>query len=151
MINRYMFRGKRIDTGEWVQGWLLFHDIIREHNAGLSVGTTDMSTECEFRCNAIRVDKLSIGQCTGLKDINGVLIFDGDIFEWACSENDDKTFGPVKYGAMGNYYDDNNNADGFIIDWEKDFALRKELGFWCSRLEIIGNIHDKNLLKEDNA
>lgn len=71
MENRYLFRGKRIDTGEWVQGYLYG---IWERNYILWGMTNDIP-------DMVEVDPETICQCTGIKDKNGKLIFENDILE----------------------------------------------------------------------
>ena len=71
MEDRYLFRGKRIDNGEWVYGAVLFHDsdaatIFNQHPADGSL-------------QGFEVDVETICQCTGLKDKRGRLIFENDI------------------------------------------------------------------------
>ena len=70
MENRYLFRGKRIDNGEWVYGDLV-HSVYKKddtcvgrYGAGVGIHTVDPSTIC---------------QCAGLKDKNGKLIWENDI------------------------------------------------------------------------
>ena len=79
MKDRYLFKAKRTDNGEWVKGALVYDDrdklyrIITEIN--YSTGT------CLTTDNAPRVDKSTICQCTGLKDKNGKLIWGNDIVD----------------------------------------------------------------------
>ncbi len=88
MENRYLFRGKRIDNGEWVKGNLIqscdatdgWETII------IPVKNSNMFTKhikhgygnLGFE-NWYRVDASTICQCTGLRDKNGKLIWENDI------------------------------------------------------------------------
>ncbi len=81
MENRYLFRGKRIDNGEWVEGFYFCmthpdgrhtHHFIMPIGADLSLGTPIEKIQVE-------VDPSTVCQCTGLKDKNGRMIFESDI------------------------------------------------------------------------
>ena len=71
--NRYLYRAKRKDNGEWVEGAYYIEPytdkcfIIQWNSTGLGFN--------EF----IEVDGSSVCQCTGLKDKNGKLIWENDI------------------------------------------------------------------------
>lgn len=88
-------------------------------------------------------------QCTGLKDNNGRLIFEGDII---CTN--DKTVGVVKFGKYGGN-DWEGWHFGYYIDWlryadinSRKPTLRKDFWFWVKQreIEIIGNIHQNKEL-----
>lgn len=65
MNREIKFRGKRIDNGEWVYGYLADEDYIND------IDSIDLSS--------IEVDRDTVGQFTGLFDKNGKEIFEGDI------------------------------------------------------------------------
>lgn len=77
MEDRYLFKAKRIDNGEWVKGALVYDDRDRLYRIiteiSYSTGT------CLTADIAPRVDKSTICQCTGLKDKNGKLIWENDV------------------------------------------------------------------------
>ena len=68
MNDRYLFRAKRIDTGEWYIGNLVDcpdgRNVIAEVGGNWALHEVDPSTIC---------------QCTGLKDKNGNMVFENDI------------------------------------------------------------------------
>ena len=69
MEDRYLYKAKRLDNGEWVQGYLFG---IWEKRYILWGTTNDIP-------NMIEVDPTTICQCTGLKDKNGKLIWENDV------------------------------------------------------------------------
>ena len=78
MNDRYLFRAKRIDNAEWVEGYLFR---ISEHNPPF-IMLNDRYGESH------EVDPSTICQCTGLKDKKGKLIWENDIvkFDTYCYE-----------------------------------------------------------------
>ena len=72
MENRYLYRGKRIDNGEWVVGH--FYEFMGK----------SYIFEPPFTSKALtyEVEPSTICQCTGLKDKNDKQIFENDIVSY---------------------------------------------------------------------
>lgn len=75
MESRYLYRGKRIDNGEWVEGYLSYPFCTEKGNESYYFYAKD---SLDFFCHCV-VDASTICQCTGLKDMNGKLIWENDI------------------------------------------------------------------------
>lgn len=132
-MREILFRGKRIDTGEWVEGsYVLARDIVSEKIGHLIVKIgTDMVRGELFDFEI--VDPSTVGQYTGLT-ANGKKIFEGDIVTGFF--NHEKIVGYIFYGSY---------ASCFI---QRDGLLGIGLNNASDWLEIIGNIHDNPELLE---
>lgn len=126
-MDRNLFRGKRLDNGAWVRGYLVHADLIREHNSGCGLMTTNMSTDADFECPVVRIDAATIGQCSGLRDKNGKLIYEGDI----CRHKSGRLAQIVWHDFTGSWDLKAINSIGMV-----------ENNIYWLRWEIIGNIHD---------
>lgn len=135
MKNRYLFKAKRVDNGEWEIGSLI----------ALPKGEYEISNKCNNPpdCDPMwdkvvithKVNPTTICQCTGLKDENGKLIWENDIVR-------------AKVGTAKVVW----NKSEWQIEWLKNDLWRKDLFYWAvedvQRIEVIGNIFDNKELLE---
>ena len=125
-MREILFRGKRIDSGEWVCGSFCMD--AREQFNGLCCvdGFIRLYNKAEGKMQMHEVDRETVGQFTGLTDKNGKKIFEGDICKHRSNYSGDFIISVVTY------------TDGCFLamaDNNSGFNLSK-------KLEIIGNIHD---------
>lgn len=140
MEDRYLYKAKRKDNGEWVQGYLYG---IWEKRYILWGMTNDIP-------NMIEVDPSTICQRTGLKDKNGKLIWENDIVKYHFGN----VYAQIRYGAYQNCFDSQKTEHiGFYVDWSENKNYRKDLGYWINMVnaEVIGNIFDNKELLESEG
>ena len=145
MKEQYLFRGKRKDNGEWVDGW-----ITTQYKKGFDgeILFTRIKSNV-FGGGEHLVDTETVGQCTGLKDKNGKLIFEGDVVKA------DGYIFIVQFGKCGGVANDENYGymgyylDGFdsITKDALRLGLRNDICYFTD-IEVIGNIHDNPELLE---
>lgn len=128
-----LFRGKRLDNGEWVYGSLLQVECEDGSIVTAIFDRKDSGGDAE-------VHPSTVGQYTGLKDKNGERIFEGDVVRCGTGRICKVTF--------------------FISPGFSGFDLVPVVGFYApppnkwllfADTEIIGNIHDNQELLEGGA
>lgn len=175
-MRKILFRGKRADNGEWVEGYLLEQNtpeyhcyIVISFKAEQDNRHTDI-----LECDIYEVIPETVGQYTGLQytgltDKNGKKIFEGDIVK--TQEMYDKPFsqkrkskrhiGVVEYKIRGcsNFFNPKTGnwerGEEYSAEWIVNVA---DYGrFSCSAwgdfydCEVIGNIHDNPELLKGGA
>ena len=117
-MREILFRGQSIDLRKWYEG-----DLYQSRLK--SVFYINYYTEHGDRM-AVEVDPETVGQYTGMTDINGNKIFEGDICQHRSEYSGNIVISVVTY------------TDGQFLAMPDDNS-----GFNLSdKLEIIGNIHD---------
>ena len=139
MQDRYLFKAKRKDDGEWVFGNRIDDGVTGQvfiHAVGNSVNESDkVGEEGCLQFVAFEVAPSTICQCTGLKDKNGKLVWDNDIVEYRdCTteryvvayENDKACFEYQQYGCSIMNFDEMSSVE----------------------VEVVGNVFDNPELLE---
>lgn len=126
MEDRFLFRGKRKDNGEWVEGCLL------KRWDGLWIFSIDEKF-------ADIIIPSTICQCTGLKDKNGKLIFENDIL----SGHIDDEFPEVETRKRVVWYENGWCTNELGCDYYEGLD-----DFDSENFEVIGNEIDNPELLE---
>ena len=130
-MREILFRGQ-YDKDMWIEG----NPIVTNDGTFIYFGNGhaywNNAEQCMQVENLLKVEPETVGQFTGLLDMNGKKIFEGDIF------------------SLG----DPNIL--YIVQWHDTGFSGKQirstsyvgLSYWRDRIEIVGNIHDNPELLE---
>lgn len=126
---RYLFRGKRIDNGEWMIGNLIRTD------EGVYIIQNYVP---QYLIKHYEVIPFTICQCTGLKDKNGNLIWENDIVRTVYDGNEHI------YQVVW----DESELDFKATNGKENYESNFEYLPCCDEIEILGNCFDNPELLE---
>ena len=149
-MREILFRGKRIDNGEWVEGQTIVvihqddNDLIFMPQRGEDVKAdpmdgNDRALTSIYGNYYYQILPQTVGQFTGLTDKNGKKIFEGDIVEFPDHGNGGTKMGQVQYDDVETLYE---------IIYEENICIPLGESFHGFELEVIRNIHDNPELLE---
>lgn len=140
-MREILFRGKRVDNGEWIQGYPCRYGWIgKEKDYIIPDYASALYT--------VEIDPETVGQCTGFVDNNGKKIFEGDIVwdEWLLKRGvvewdedfayflvrfGDRILDASDYGCYDDYYYKNSGCENTLP------------------VEIVGNAYDNPEMMEE--
>ena len=142
MEDRYLFRAKRLDNGEWIVGSLIQTPYLGSIRSWISSEQEDKtrlreisSNQAVWRAFEVRTD--TICQCTGLKDKTGKLIWEIYIVKgtWFDKGKSHRHIGTVSYICCAYK----------VVGVKQYYGLHDELN---GSYTVIGNIFDNKELLE---
>ena len=143
-----LFKAKRKDNGEWIEGSLIDLDI----DSGYCYIVPPYKKASILPINFLitgrmkLVDPETLCQFTGLYDRYGNKIWENDILKTWSDE-----YAQVKFGFYDTGFASGNCNQGFYAAFSEDSYYRHELGFWCEKAYARGNIFDNpELLQEEH-
>lgn len=161
MNDRYLYKAKRTDTGEWVEGCLLIDYITGQyfiHQHGNSVNESNkVGEEGCLQFLAFEVNPLTICQYTGLTDKNGKKIWENDIIEFEDTGEEGYEYKEgfdFKNRARVVFEEGRWQFTDFLSDnsgvMEEMYQHDEFMSIW-EYVEVIGNIFDNPELLEGGA
>ena len=139
-MREILFKAKRVDNGEWVEG-LLWK---KKYNDGNRIFIScfpdkDDNEEVYVVCPE------TVSQFTGLRDKHGKMIFEGDIGRYKQTDGANRNGKPIICTGKVVYW---AKTASFAVESKDEKGVEYFDYFPIKDFEIIGNIHDNPELLE---
>lgn len=142
-MREILFKAKRIDNGEWVEGSLIDLDI----DSGYCYIVPPYKKASILPINFLITDRMklvdpkTLCQFTELTDKNGKRIWENDVV-WLVCDGEEHIYQIVW---------DNSELDFKATKGEENYGTNYEYLLCCDEIEVIGNIFDnRELLQEES-
>ncbi len=141
MNDRYIYKAKRKNNGEWVEGYYIKDEKdTSKAYIGYLFGVID---GCVHDTDIVEVYPSTVCQCTGLPDKDKTPMYENDVVRASGGVHGVIRFG--KYGDMKTDY-------GFYIEWDKTQPYwRNDICYWQKDIGVIGSYIDNPELLEDGT
>ena len=154
-MRRYLFRGVRVDNGEWVEGYLSYNEVRKQYYIMDDVNAFP-----------IPVYEESVGEYIGIHDKNGTKIFENDIVRtqerynrpYSKSKKSKRHIGVVEYriGKGSGFYNRETGKHDRYMEYEAEWIVKvKDYGVYVHGAwgdffdcEVIGNVFENSELLE---
>ncbi len=141
-MREILFRAKRLDNGEWVEGYYYRGTFSNELKTYIKQNAIDNDEGKLFRYDInYEVDTNTLCQYTGLTDKNGLKIWENDILKANLDEDfaENTTYEWVKWYESGFYTYEDNSLVSILDIWDTE------------NFEVCGNVFDNPELLGSNS
>jgi len=150
-MQQYLFRGKRKDNSEWVEGSLIDKDYILKY-IDLAESWTPLTSDHKITCRAYEVIPETVGMWTGFTDKHAKKIFEGDALQGMMGEQarDRDHYSPIesvvefKRGGFEVFSRPMSSAVFGAFHWCDPASHANPTRYWkIDEWEVVGSIHDE--------